>query len=74
MKDERLMITAYEIDERTRVQIGYLDGHIEIDVDLPFPLSVIQSVATRSLSPEAVLRSVTAVNHALQMARDSQMR
>jgi len=63
------MITTYRIDERTTVRVGYPDGHIEVDVGLPFPLSVVQSIATRSLSPEAVLRSVPAIEHALQVAR-----
>ena len=62
-------IITYEIDERTKARVGYLDGHIEIDVELPFPLSVVQRVATRSLSPEAVLRSIPAIQHALDVAR-----
>ncbi len=61
-------ITTYQIDEGILVRVGYPDGHIEVDVDLPFPLSAIQSVATRSLPPEAVLRSVPAIQHALDAA------
>ena len=61
-------ITTYQIDERTLVRVGYPDGHIEVDVDLPFPLSAIQSVATRSLSAEAVLKAVPAIQHALEVA------
>ncbi len=61
-------VITYQIDERTKLRVGYPDGHIEVDVDLPFPLSVIQSVATRTLSAEAVLRAVPAIYHALEVA------
>lgn len=62
-------IATYKIDGRTSVRVGYPDGHIEVDVGLPFPLSVIQSIATRTLSPKAVLRSLPAIQHALAAAR-----
>lgn len=63
------MIVVYQIDERTKVRVGYPDGHIEVDVELPAPLSWVQSVATRSLSPEAVLKSLPAIRHAVEVAR-----
>lgn len=60
------MIRTYAIDERTRARVGYPDGHIEVEVDLPFPLSVVQKTATRSLSAESVVSAVPAIRHALK--------
>lgn len=59
------VIQTYAIDERTRARVGYPDGHLEIEVDLPFPLSVVQKTATRSLSAEAIRATVPAIRHAL---------
>lgn len=60
-------IRLYVIDDRTRARVGYEDGHVEIDVDLPFPLSVIKTTATRILSPEAILAALPAVADALDV-------
>lgn len=63
------MFRTYTIDERTRARVGYPDGHVEVDVDLPFPLSAIKKTATRHLSIDAVLRAFPAINHAMKLAQ-----
>lgn len=65
--EETVMIKTYIIDERTRVRVGYPDGSIEVDVDLPKPLNLIMKTATRRLSAQAVLNSIPAVRHAFDM-------
>jgi len=63
------MIRTYAIDERTRARVGYLDGHVEVEVDLPFPLSAVQKTATRLLPASAVEAMVPALQHALIISR-----
>lgn len=58
-------MTTYKVDDQIRVLVGFPDGHIEVEVDLPFPLSMFVATAKRTLSAEAVLRLIPMIREAM---------
>lgn len=55
------MIRTFRIDDRVVARVGYEDGRVELDIDVPPPLSVLKSKITYVLTAEGIRRSVPAV-------------
>jgi UDP-galactopyranose mutase len=64
------MATPYEVrfSEKIRAKYGFKDGHVELEVELPFPLSTIKKTYTEKFTVKEVKQLREAVEKAVMWA------